>query len=132
MKKTIGTLAITAAIAMAGCSGDAGQMTELQDKLSEQTKALTDTVGYYTGMIDDLQFQVDSLQAELAKLSGAVSGGGTSSKPAPPPPPKPSGSVDVSKKGTGEGDVKVDVSKKGSEETQPKVDVSKKGKGGGR
>jgi hypothetical protein len=77
----------------------------------------------------------ESLQAELSKFSGAVSGGGTTpAAKTPPPPPKP-GTVDVSSKGKGTSEPKVDVSKKGSAESkaeEPKVDVSKKGKGGGR
>lgn len=127
MKQSFFALALVGAVAFTGC---AGASAELESKIADQKQALTDTIGYYTQQLEDMRFQVDSLQAVLASHAGAVSGGGTAPKAAAPAAPaKPAGSVDVGKKGTTE-PVKVEVGKKGS--TEPvKVNVSGKGKGGG-
>jgi len=128
MKQSFFALALVGAVAFTGC---ADASADLQSKITEQKQALTDTIGYYTQQMEDMSFQVDSLQAVLASHAGAVSGGGTAPKAAAPSKPaKPAGSVDVSKKGTTD-PVKVDVGKKGT--TEPvKVTVSGKGKGGGK
>lgn len=131
-------LGLALSLSFASCAGDAGQLTDLQDKLTEQKTALSDTITYYSGELENLRFMVDSLQAELSKFSGAVSGGGTApstSKSSSSGSSNGGGTVDVGTKGKTGDAPSVDVSTKGSVEAtdkQPKVTVSKKGKGGGR
>ena len=129
MKIQILALAFGTTLALTGCNSGADQIATLETQLTEQKQALTDTVAYFTTTLSEMQFQMDSINAELAKFTAAVSSPGTSSTPAnkPAAPAKPAGEIDVTKKGGGDAP-KIDVTKKGGGDA-PKIDVTKKGGG---
>ena len=128
MNVKIIALALASSAALAGCSNGAEQIADLESKITEQKQMLTDTVSYFTTTISDMQFQMDSIQAELAKFTAAVSSGGSTKKgTTTPPPPAPTGKIDVTKKGGGDAP-QIDVTKKGGGDS-PKIDVTKKGGG---
>ncbi len=133
-RSTVALMGLALSLSFASCAGDAGQMTDLQDKLTEKKEALSDTITYYSNELENLRFQVDSLQAELSKFSGEVSGGGTAPAPSSSKGSGTPGKVDVGSKGKTGSEPKVDVNSKGdaSKKDEPKVNVSKKGQGGGR
>jgi len=126
MKFQFLALALGTTLAFSGCNNGADQIASLESQLTEQKQALTDTVAYFTTTLSEMQFQMDSINTELAKFTGTVTGAGSSTKK-PAGPVKPAGEIDVTKKGGG--DVpKIDVNKKGGGDV-PKIDVTKKGGG---
>jgi|GEM_PF-1183500 len=129
MKIQILALAFGSAFALSSCNSGADQIATLETQLTEQKQALVDTVAYFTTTLSDMQFQMDSLNAELAKFTAVVASPGTSAAPTKKPaaPAKPTGEIDVTKKGGGDAP-KIDVTKKGGGDA-PKIDVTKKGGG---
>lgn len=67
MKKLMAIIFVLAgAVAFTSCADTAAQ-DELQTKLKEGAKALTDTVSHYTNTVSEMQAKVDSLM-ELTKV----------------------------------------------------------------
>ncbi|MBI1193300.1 MAG: hypothetical protein GC205_09010 [Bacteroidetes bacterium] len=126
MKIQILALALGTTLAFSSCNSGADQIATLETQLTEQKQALVDTVAYFTTAMSDMQFQMDSINAELAKFTAVVASPGTSTKK-PAAPAKPTGEIDVTKKGGGDAP-KIDVTKKGGGDA-PKIDVTKKGGG---
>ena len=127
-------IAVVALIGYTGCA-DTGA---LETKLNEQKQMLTDTVGYYGGVIDSLNARIESMQEELDALTSvsSISNSTTSGGTKPQSSANTSGTIDVTDRGKSAGDdgnKEIDVttrgkSSAGSDDGDKKIDVNQRGK----